>query len=958
MIANSNGKHFNKRRTLGSSLGRPRLLRIERLEVRFVFASCTVGFQAIGDYAVNTILDESIIVDGIPQPECDHQFLRDSQQFGTIRSNLTTGTVGTRYAPDTLQLDLSNAARNGYGPTSQFNVFATVNVDGSSLGIKGSGPGAIGGIVQSVVPTVNGISFVVTGEISSPIGNLGTFRYEATAQFDEGFQQASENVRITVVLDSALHPDLALNIGRLNSNFLSQFQLPSGVMVDTGDMSSATFIVGTDAPTRLSAIESEWTPSPLRTGHAPTDRSTTVTYIQSGSVNVSDPITPIRKPDVELEIRSLDEATTMILAGTWDQNAKGFKDDNVSIAALVLPANTTATSFSFSYSSIWTPPETASVSVEDLEIGEGDQGAKHIRIPITLNHATPEPFDVQLVAHPSSQPADEGIDFRLVSPTTLSFEGTRGEVQFVELEVVGDSVREGDETIGFRIATISTAFVNAVRRDFTITLHDDDEFDMTPPIITAPESIILEANTRGGASVDTAEIVAFLSSAEATDNIDANPTIIHNAPAFISLGSTVVTFTATDAMGNASTDTATITVIDTTPPMISNIAGISVNVNASIQPILFFVSDLVTAPQELVITATSSDTTVIAASDIVLGGIGDDRTIRLTPTGGKVGSTTMTVTVTDGSRLTSSARFNVEIIAEPEFSIQVSPNRSDDPADLASGIQPTSWNIQRSMMREIEISLPAPINAVSASDIALTNLGVDASMDPDTVVSIANRQVSLSANGRMISVSLVDSELKDGVYQLALFAAITGSATRTITGNSSNKLFVLRGDWNGSGSVNIQDFATFAYWFGQSAPTAPQYVDTNQSGGINIQDFAGFAANFGKEIVFPITSAATNLGRVGEVAEAHLTTQAIFSPPSTFRHRSPTTPDALHLISRPLPESDDKDVFWARYHDMQEPDDTPCKVLGMLSAPDVLDDVTVDQDWLWTNIDVAIESEF
>jgi hypothetical protein len=106
---------------------------------------------------------------------------------------------------------------------------------------------------------------------------------------------------------------------------------------------------------------------------------------------------------------------------------------------------------------------------------------------------------------------------------------------------------------------------------------------------------------------------------------------------------------------------------------------------------------------------------------------------------------------------------------------------------------------------------------------------------------------------------------------------------------------VLTGDWNGSGGVNIQDFATFAYWFANALPTAPDYVDLNGSGGINIQDFAGFAGNFGDAIVFPSgVAASTGGGGEGELTSSMRT---LLTPTDVNGDGSVTARDALHVIN-------------------------------------------------------------
>ena len=64
-------------------------------------------------------------------------------------------------------------------------------------------------------------------------------------------------------------------------------------------------------------------------------------------------------------------------------------------------------------------------------------------------------------------------------------------------------------------------------------------------------------------------IAAFLAGASAVDNVDGTLPVTNDGPGVFPLGETVVTFSATDAVGNLGTATASVTVTDQTAPEIT-----------------------------------------------------------------------------------------------------------------------------------------------------------------------------------------------------------------------------------------------------------------------------------------------------------------------------------------------------------------------------------------------------
>ena len=108
------------------------------------------------------------------------------------------------------------------------------------------------------------------------------------------------------------------------------------------------------------------------------------------------------------------------------------------------------------------------------------------------------------------------------------------------------------------------------------------------------------------------------------------------------------------------------------PPHISAISDQELAVNSSSQPIDFTVSDAETSADQLVVSAQSSNHTLLPLSGIVLGGSGGGRTVTLTPAQHQSGSVTVTLTVSDGSKQVQTS-FLLTVLPPVASSITVSP---------------------------------------------------------------------------------------------------------------------------------------------------------------------------------------------------------------------------------------------------------------------------------------------
>ena len=165
--------------------------------------------------------------------------------------------------------------------------------------------------------------------------------------------------------------------------------------------------------------------------------------------------------------------------------------------------------------------------------------------------------------------------------------------------------------------------------------------DKTSPVLALPDDIVVEQASADGA------IATF--TVTATDNLDPNPVATADPPSgsTFPLGATTVTCTATDDAGHEATGTFTVTVVDTTPPVL-------------------------TVSGDITVEQATADGTVVEwqceATDICDADVG----MVCVPSSGSVfplGATTVTCTATDESGNVTTGTFTVTVVdtTDPEL---------------------------------------------------------------------------------------------------------------------------------------------------------------------------------------------------------------------------------------------------------------------------------------------------
>ena len=209
--------------------------------------------------------------------------------------------------------------------------------------------------------------------------------------------------------------------------------------------------------------------------------------------------------------------------------------------------------------------------------------------------------------------------------------------------------------------------------------------DSTAPIITAPANVTAEATG--------IETPVSLGNASTSDTVGVK-TIKNDAPSTFPIGNSIVTWTATDTAGNSSYATQTVTVKDTTAPIISTPINVSVEASTKLS-VVPFESPSATDVVGVVSLSSNAPTTFPVGTTTI--------TWTAKDAAGNTSTATQTVTVEDTTApiITAPAAVTAEATA-PQTTVNISMATatdmvgiesitSDAPATFPVGVTTVTW---------------------------------------------------------------------------------------------------------------------------------------------------------------------------------------------------------------------------------------------------------------------------
>ena len=377
----------------------------------------------------------------------------------TVTPNFTDGTAteGTDYTENTAALTFAGTA----GETHTFAV-ATIEDDE----VVGDETFTVGLTVANAPSNVTATD-TGTGTISDNDSNPITPQNDivnATVTVNDASAEEGDAMAFTVTLDKAVQGGFTVtpSFSDVTATKGTDYTENTAALTFAGTAGEThTFTVAT---TEDGAVESKET---FTVGLTASHSNVTATDTGTGTINDDDV-----RPTVEDTTSPDDDTTSSVQdsTSTTEGNATLSQGStSTTEGSATLSQDSTSTTEGNATESIATPPDSATVTINDASAVEGND----ITFTITLDNAIAGGFTI--TPNFTDKTAQTGTDY---TPNTapLTFTGTKGETQTFAVATIGDGAVESHETftVGMRVSnTPQNAHVTATDTG-TGTINDND----------------------------------------------------------------------------------------------------------------------------------------------------------------------------------------------------------------------------------------------------------------------------------------------------------------------------------------------------------------------------------------------------------------------------------------------------------------------------------------------------
>lgn len=289
-------------------------------------------------------------------------------------------------------------------------------------------------------------------------------------------------------------------------------------------------------------------------------------------------------------------------------------------------------------------------------------------------------------------------------------------------------VEDGDGSSTTRTFAVNVAPINDEPTISSIAAQniDEDQVDGTGDIPftvgdAEPGTLTVTAATSNGTIVPLSNITLGGSGTSRTVKVVPLPN---------QFGTVTITLTVEDAQLESSSTAFNVNIAPVNDaPTITTPPPHTINENTSTGPIAFTIGDVDNAVGGLTVTRNSSNPTLFPLANVTLGGTGANRNVTAVPAASLSGTTTITLSVSDGS-LTTTTSFDITVI-----------DLADPPTISAIG--------------DVTINEDAATAAIpfTIADPDTPTLTVTTSSDNQTLVPDANIALSGTGNARTVTVT-------------------------------------------------------------------------------------------------------------------------------------------------------------------------------------------------------------